>query len=44
MKVREQFEPQRWQYDTEEEYQHALTAFEFAWACAEQAAKEERAR
>lgn len=44
MKIREQYEPQRWQYDTEEEYEHALAAFEYAWACAEEYAKETRPR
>ena len=37
-KVKEQFEPKRWDYETEEEYQHALAAFEYAWACVELAA------
>ena len=44
MKVRDKYEPKRWDYETEEEYQHALAAFEFAWACCEEAAKEERTR
>jgi len=38
MKVREQFEPRREDYETEEEYQHALAAFDYAWACVELAA------
>lgn len=38
MKVYSKYEPRRSDYETEEEYEQAMIAFEYAWSMAELAA------